>query len=163
MTGSLKTTRNLVAVVMLILAVVNFISVFAVVEAPDTPPVPAAEADEVEPEAETELIRGVGGLTSPAGLGVLFTSIGLAGMGVGLLMNRRWEVGAMFFLGADIFFKILNIISQLTILDFTNPNILLAIGLMIVEGILIVLLFYAWQRSDPSKEVAPQAAQHNEG
>lgn len=162
MIGSPKTTRNLVAVVMLILAVVNLVSVFAVVEAPDTPPVPAAEAEEVESPAETELIRGVGGLTTPAGLGVLFTSIGLAGMAIGLLMNRRWEVGAMFFLGADIFFKILNIISQLTILEFTDPNILLAIGLIVVESILIVLLFNAWQRSDPSKEVAPQA-QRNEG
>ncbi len=162
MLGSSKTTRNVVAVVILIIVVINFVSVFAVIEAPDVPPIPADEAGQTQPEAEAELIRGVGGLTTPAGLGVLFTTLGLAGMGVGLLLNRRWEVGAMFFLGADIFFKILNIISQFTILEFADPNILLALGLIIVESVLIVVLFFVWQRSDPSKEIAPQT-QRSEG
>lgn len=135
----------IVAIIMLVIAAINLASVFSVIEAPNAPPVPADEAPNVEAPVEAELIRGVGGLTSPAGLGVLFTTLGLGVTAVGLLTRRPWEMGAMFFLGADIFFKLLNVISQLTILAFSNLNIILGIALMLIESALILTLFYLWR------------------
>lgn len=152
---SSQSKRVLAAAVIVIVILINIFSVLAVIPGANIPPLDAPAADEVDSPVQAELVD-TAGLTTPGGLGVFLSSLFLAVISYGLFRNRPWEAMAMLFLGADIFFKVLNIISHFATLGFNHPNILLSIVMIVVESALIVMLFFNWQRTQPDKRMTSQ-------
>ncbi|NJL56984.1 hypothetical protein HC928_18905 [bacterium] len=87
-----------------------------------------------------EMLRTIGAFDTPVGLGVMVVSAVLLTMAFGLLNNRSWEVAAMFFLGADITLKLVNIAAMLAT-GGAFADTLLAFGIIAVEAGLIGVLF----------------------
>jgi uncharacterized membrane protein len=95
---------------------------------------------------EDEMIEDVGGLTSNTGIAVIVISLIMFVIAVGLFTGRNWQLGGMMALGADISFKLLNIIAQLVIGD-PITDFWLPILVILVECIAIGLLFRDWRRN----------------
>lgn len=137
-----------IAAAIIVLSLINIAGLVATFNTPldqaDNVEDPLLSPDEAGDDVRDELVEDVGGLTSPTGLATLVSTIFLIGLTIGLAFGRPWELGAMFFLGADASFKLLNLISQLTTgksLGDTLPSILL-IGLDIA---LILGVFGHWR------------------
>jgi hypothetical protein len=153
---------KIAAVIMIFLAMLNFAASFAIFAPGGPQPVLPPEAEAELSPAQGSLIQDVGGTTSPTGIAVFVISLIFVLVAVGLLSGRGWRLGAMMALGADITFKIINIVVQLLV---GNPTFgtLPAIAIVIVEIILIGML-WSDRRTyyhDPATERSPEdAAQH---
>jgi hypothetical protein len=135
---------RLVGAVMIILALVNFAAQFAVIptrgDEPVTPYDDMSSDTAATPLQET-LIGNIGGLTSPTGIAVVVISMVFLAVAFGLIAGKPWGVAAQLALGSDITFKVINIISQLSIGN-TLADMLPAIFIIAIEVFLIYLLFH---------------------
>lgn len=123
----------------LVLFSLVFVNLFAALAAPPT--VSAADGEgAVSALAGTDMIRAIGALNTPVGLGVMIVSAVFIMLGFGLWNERPWEVAAMFFLGADITLKLVNIIALLAT-GGAFVDTLLAFGVILVEVGLIGVLY----------------------
>lgn len=131
--------RKAMIVVSLVLFSLVFINLFAALATP--PAVSAADGESaISPLFGAEMIRTIGGLNTPVGLGVMVVSAVFIMLGFGLWNERPWEVAAMFFLGADITLKIVNITAMLAT-GGAPADSLLALGVILVEMGLIGVLY----------------------
>lgn len=118
---------------------------------------PLLAPDESGDDVRDELVEDVGGLTSPTGLATLVSTIFLIILSIGLAFSRPWELGLMFFLGADASFKLVNLVSQLTTgksLGDTLPSMFL-IGLDLA---LILAVFWHWRSN---RQITPPREIHS--
>ena len=129
--------RKVSMMVSTILLSIVFMNVFAALV---TPSIASVNAGDSNIPAGYELIRTVGGLDTPIGLSVIVASTMLLVIALAIWQSRPWEIAAMFFLGADITLKLVNITALLaTGGAFTDT--LLAFGVILVEVGLIGVLY----------------------
>jgi len=124
-----------------------FMNAFAFIATPSTVLAETPEGVAESAVAGIEMIRPIGSLATPTGLGIAVVTMVLLALAFGLLNARNWEVGAMFFLGADITLKLVNVISVIATGD-ALVNTLLTLGIVAVEAGLILALYrrYAARR-----------------
>jgi uncharacterized membrane protein len=145
-----RTMTMIAAVLLVVLAALNLISALTAVNPGSSELTqPAEQVDEgVANDAalEDELVEDIGGLTSNTGIAVIVISLLMIVIAVGLFTGRGWQLGGMLALGADISFKLLNIIAQLAIGD-PITDYWLPIAFILVEAVAIGLLFRDWNRN----------------
>jgi hypothetical protein len=150
MNGNHRTLTMIAAVMLVSLAALNLYSALLPINPGSSELTQPADQVEEGVEASTaledEMIEDIGGLTSNTGIAVIAISLIMFVIAVGLFTGRNWQLGAMMALGADITFKLLNIIAQLVIGE-PITDYLLAIVVILIECVAIGLLFRDWRRN----------------
>jgi hypothetical protein len=132
--------------VMIVLALVNFAAQFAIFPTRGdevVPPNAENSQDFTESTAapiQDNIIQNIGGLTSPTGISVIVISMIFLAVASGLLRGKPWGVAAQLALGADITFKLINIVSMLAV-GSTLIEMFPAVIIIIIEAAVIFLLF----------------------
>lgn len=156
MTNPHRSTTMIAAFIMVLLVGLNLASALLPIN-PGSGELtqPVEQIDEGVPaanELEEDLIEGVGGLTTNTGIAVITVSLIMFMIAIGLFTGRGWQMGAMLALGADISFKLVNIIAQLAIGEGLG-DVWLSVVVIVVEAAAIGLLFRDWSRN---RDYAPQ-------
>jgi hypothetical protein len=136
----LQNRRNvilLIGIVMIVIAVINLGGVFGVFQGVGQDIIEPTEVEALPPAQAA--LAGASGLTTPGGLAKMIVSVLLIVVALGLLTGQRWELGAMFLLGADVMLKLLNIAGNLAV--GLPVVVVIPLIIMISDSMLIYALF----------------------
>jgi len=140
---------NTASVLMMIIIVGNVAAAFLSPELRDE-----GGMDQFDEPLFGEMLWEVAGVSSPGGLGALAASFFMALTVYGLLRGSPWEMAAMFFVGAELTFKVVNMIGNILQGDPITHS-LIAFIMLVVETVIIFLLFFAYRDRTREGDLVP--------
>lgn len=163
MTRSRNTSvYRIVGVYMILVALINLASQFAVFDSNTGQPQDIVEnevgVDETVPSTlEEEAVQDVGGITTPMGMMNLAHFPVMLVIGIGMLLVKPWEIFAILAIAVDGLVKGANILSQLAIGQSLLDAALIPALFIVLDLVAIYLIYQQWQaRKEAPTESRPE-------